>query len=286
MTRNCINFRTLHINGSMHACTCTCTHVRTHTHTHARARTHAHTHTRTHTHTYIYIYIYRIEEKIEYVEEKIEYIEEKMAFHIINVMDANTNTYGLTEDLNIDRLQLLLILSVLLIYCQGNDIAIYEENVLTYYGKTKGSYAKYPVWKATKFGVIKFQFKTSHANGLLLYVDDHLQPKGKVQGNYMKLYLEDNQLVLEIQVSSGTVQSIVKRTQLRKLGNYISDNNFHFVEIERHGQETKFMLDGRSAVIKFSEEILNINSAVYIGGVHPTNIPRLFVDAHIAIAEG
>ena len=45
-------------------------------------------------------------------------------------------------------------------------------------------------------GVMRFQFKTNHANGLLLYVDDE-----GTMGNYLKLSIHEGQLSMEIQVA-------------------------------------------------------------------------------------
>ncbi|KAL0271077.1 UNVERIFIED_CONTAM: hypothetical protein PYX00_008294 [Menopon gallinae] len=102
---------------------------------------------------------------------------------------------------------------------------------------------------------IKFRFKTSHANGVLLY------SRG-TQGDYIALQLRDNRLVLNINLGSGMMTSF-------SVGSLLDDNIWHDVVISRNRKDIIFSVDrvlikGR---VKGEFVRLNLNREFYVGGV-------------------
>ncbi|XP_044727167.1 neurexin-4 isoform X2 [Chrysoperla carnea] len=102
---------------------------------------------------------------------------------------------------------------------------------------------------------IRFRFKTSHANGVLMY------SRG-TQGDYFALQLRNNRMLLNINLGSGIMTSL-------SVGSLLDDNIWHDVVISRNRRDIIFsvdrvMIQGR---IKGEFSKLDLNRAFYIGGV-------------------
>lgn len=99
---------------------------------------------------------------------------------------------------------------------------------------------------------IRFRFKTSTANGVVLY------SRG-TQGDYVALQLRDNRMLLNINLGSGIVTSL-------SVGSLLDDNIWHDVVISRNRRDILFSVDrvvvkGR---IKGEFTRLNLNRGVNI----------------------
>lgn len=99
---------------------------------------------------------------------------------------------------------------------------------------------------------IRFRFKTSHANGILLY------SRG-TQGDYIALQLRENRMVLNINLGSGIMTTL-------SVGSLLDDNIWHDVVLSRNRRDIIFTVDrvmvqGR---IKGEFDKLNLNRGVSI----------------------
>lgn len=97
---------------------------------------------------------------------------------------------------------------------------------------------------------IRFRFKTSVANGVVLY------SRGS-QGDYIALQLKENRMVLNIDLGSGLITSL-------SVGSLLDDNVWHDVVISRNRRDILFSVDrvivqGR---IKGEFTRLNLNRGV------------------------
>lgn len=97
---------------------------------------------------------------------------------------------------------------------------------------------------------IRFRFKTSNANGILLY------SRG-TQGDYLALQMKENRLILNLDLGSGLVTSL-------SVGSLLDDNVWHDVVVSRNRRDILFSVDrvivqGR---IKGEFNRLNLNRGV------------------------
>lgn len=97
---------------------------------------------------------------------------------------------------------------------------------------------------------IRFRFKTSYANGIILY------SRG-TQGDYLALQLKDNRMVLNLDLGSGIMTTL-------SVGSLLDDNVWHDVVISRNRRDIIFSVDrvivqGR---IKGEFSRLNLNRGV------------------------
>lgn len=76
---------------------------------------------------------------------------------------------------------------------------------------------------------IRFRFKTSQANGVLMY------SRG-TQGDYIALQLRDNRMLLNIDLGSRTMTSL-------SVGSLLDDNIWHDVVISRNRRDIVFSVD-------------------------------------------
>lgn len=102
---------------------------------------------------------------------------------------------------------------------------------------------------------IKFRFKTSFANGIILY------SRG-TQGDYIALQLKDNRMVLNVDLGSGIMTTL-------SVGSLLDDNVWHDVVLSRIRRDIVLSVDrvvvqGR---VKGEFSKLNLNRAFYVGGV-------------------
>lgn len=97
---------------------------------------------------------------------------------------------------------------------------------------------------------IKFRFKTTVANGVMLY------SRG-TQGDYLALQLKDNRMVLNIDLGSKIMTSL-------SVGSLLDDNVWHDVVISRNRREIIFSVDRVIVKGRLKAEFnrLNLNRAV------------------------
>lgn len=97
---------------------------------------------------------------------------------------------------------------------------------------------------------IKLRFKTSNANGIVLY------SRG-TQGDYLALQLQDNRMVLNIDLGSGLMTSL-------SVGSLLDDNVWHDVVISRNRRDIIFSVDRVIVQSKLKSEFnrLNLNRGV------------------------
>lgn len=97
---------------------------------------------------------------------------------------------------------------------------------------------------------IKFRFKTTHANGIILY------SRG-TQGDYIALQLHKNKLLLNMDLGSGIMTSL-------SLGSLLDDNIWHDVRISRNRRDILFSVDRviKSGRLNGEFSQLNLNRAV------------------------
>lgn len=97
---------------------------------------------------------------------------------------------------------------------------------------------------------IKFRFKTSNANGIVLY------SRG-TQGDYLALQLKDNRMVLNIDLGSGIMTTLT-------VGSLLDDNVWHDVVISRNRRDIRFSVDRVIVEGKLKAEFnrLNLNRGV------------------------
>ena len=141
-------------------------------------------------------------------------------------------------------------------------------SVITFYGNDEKSYAKYEPWQSFSNGLLKFRFKSTEPNGLLLYADDQYKSKGA--GNFLKLKLVNKQLIVRIQISySIGVDEYQSQVKKMVLGNNLNDNRYHYVELKRENEKIEIKLDSKLSryIPPGNGQILNINSSVFLGGV-------------------
>ncbi|EEB13815.1 Contactin-associated protein 1 precursor, putative [Pediculus humanus corporis] len=127
-----------------------------------------------------------------------------------------------------------------LLYMNGSSLLVWHLN-------------KEPVYASRES--IRFRFKTSQANGVLLY------SRG-TQGDYIALQLHYNRLLLNLDLGSRIMTSL-------SVGSLLDDNLWHDVVISRNRRDIVFSVDrvvtqGR---IKGEFARLNLNREFYIGGV-------------------
>ncbi|PSN48824.1 Neurexin-4 [Blattella germanica] len=102
---------------------------------------------------------------------------------------------------------------------------------------------------------IKFRFKTTAANGVLMY------SRG-TQGDYIALQLRDNRMLLNVDLGAGIMTSL-------SVGSLLDDNIWHDVVISRNRKDIVFSVDRVQIKGKIKGEFyhLNLNRGFYIGGV-------------------
>lgn len=154
-------------------------------------------------------------------------------------------------------------------------------NPRTFFGERKRSYARFPSWDISETGTLKFKFKTFQANGMLLYIDDHLFPRGK--GNFLKLMLVASSLEVQIQVSfplgENSWKNVNTQSRRERLGYHLNDNHYHEVEVIRKGVGTQVKVDSEMKQLRVEGEYLVFNSSIYVGGV--PNLDRTFKDSDV-----
>lgn len=92
---------------------------------------------------------------------------------------------------------------------------------------------------------IKFRFKTSYQNGVLLY------SRG-TQGDYFALQLIENRMVLNVDLGAGVMTSL-------SVGSLLDDNIWHDVVISRNRRDIIFSVDRVMTQGKIKGEFTRLN---------------------------
>ncbi|XP_062610815.1 neurexin-1-like [Saccostrea cucullata] len=128
---------------------------------------------------------------------------------------------------------------------------------------SSSSYAKFQKWRPCQNGSLHFEFQTSMASALLLYMDD---------GGFTD-YFELSLLVGAIQLKVNLGGSQVRLN----LGNSLNDSRWHKVGVFRQGRTVTLTVDQLSTSQEFYGRNLDFgrgrNSPVFIGG-----LPSLYLD--------
>jgi leucine-rich repeat transmembrane neuronal protein 1/2 len=130
-----------------------------------------------------------------------------------------------------------------------------------YFQGTGTSYARFPKWHACKDSRLRFDFKTTQTNGLLLYADDG----GKY--DFFEMRLLEGRVNLRLNIVDGR-DGAVKL----EMGTDLADNKWHTVEVRRNRMETTLVVDGNAdSKTSFGSDfvfgILQKNSPLYFGGI-------------------
>lgn len=109
---------------------------------------------------------------------------------------------------------------------------------------------------------IKFRFKTSNANGIVLY------SRG-TQGDFLALQLIDNRMVLNVDLGSGIMTTLT-------VGSLLDDNVWHDVVISRNRRDIRFSVDRVIVEGKLKAEFnrLNLNRGVSLMVVQFYDFPE------------
>lgn len=163
------------------------------------------------------------------------------------------------------------------IFASSSYITVTHCDTRTLYGDRKSSYIAYPSWNISGTGILRFKFKTNQANCVLIYADDHQQKRGN--GNFIKIQLVDSVIEVTLQISyylNDNILNVQSQSSRVRIGVYLNDNNYHYVEIQRNGDNTKVTVDGFSKTISLKVHYLHLNSSLHVGGV--PFVMRKYVD--------
>ncbi|XP_059813859.1 contactin-associated protein 1-like, partial [Hypanus sabinus] len=116
---------------------------------------------------------------------------------------------------------------------------------------------------------IWFNFKTWAKDGVLLHSEGE-------QGDYITVELHRAQLVFHVNLGSSTVYPVRGETTVT-LGSLLDDQQWHMVQIERHGQEVNLTLDGYTErfLTNGQFDYLDLSSAIHFGGLITPERERL-----------
>lgn len=151
------------------------------------------------------------------------------------------------------HLSCLIVILVFVIACS---------EALTFYGGNT-TYAKFPKWNACINASLKFEFKSTSGDGLLMYTDDN----GRY--DFFQLALKGGQVRLWMNVvdeKDGVVQLVV--------GKNLNDGRWHSVEVKRNRMNTTLFVDSyQSSMMSFGSDFqfgdIYENNYVFFGGIPP-----------------
>ena len=138
-----------------------------------------------------------------------------------------------------------------------------------------GSYAVYPPSLFTPVGVAKVSFRTSEANGLLLY----LVPNNDTS-NYFIAHLDEGKLRINLQATRSFFGVSLPFETIKTFGENLNDNQRHSVTFTSTTEgEINVTLDGDEDRITYSTDddpaTFILHSSVYVGGladISPINL--------------
>ncbi|XP_056284943.1 neurexin-3b-like [Pseudoliparis swirei] len=134
--------------------------------------------------------------------------------------------------------------------------------------ETPDSFLALPKWTTKRVGSISFDFRTSEANGLILFTHGKPQDRRDAKGqknnkvDFFAVELLDGGLYLLLDMGSGTIK--VKATQAK-----VNDGAWHHVDIQRDGRSGIISVNSRRSPFTASgeNEILDLEGDLYLGGL-------------------
>lgn len=130
----------------------------------------------------------------------------------------------------------------------GNSIALYFTSIRT-------SYCVYERWNASHNGTLRFEFRTSQSDALLLYMDDG------GDDDYMEVVLEEGRLRFRVRIHNSA--------WVVYMGQNLDDALWHHVTIVRRGKINIITLDSytRQGTVDGPIDELTIRTNLYVGGI-------------------
>ncbi|XP_075346015.1 neurexin-2-like isoform X14 [Mycteria americana] len=127
---------------------------------------------------------------------------------------------------------------------------------------TPQAFLALPAWQAARAGSVSFDFRTTEANGLLLFAQGRPQGPGHPRPDYFALELLDGHLYLLLDMGSGGIKV---RASARK----VTDGEWCHVDVQRDGRKGSVSVNSRSTPFLASgeSEVLDLDSELYLGGL-------------------
>ncbi|XP_071834304.1 neurexin-1-like isoform X4 [Apostichopus japonicus] len=152
------------------------------------------------------------------------------------------------EEVDSRHLRRILLIATLVAIFFGNTIALYFTSIQT-------SYCEFERWNASVNGTLKFEFRTSQSEALLLYMDDG------GNNDYMELVLEDGQLRFRVRIHNNAWTVF--------MGEALDDSLWHQVVIVRNGKTSELTLDdySRHGSVEGQDDELTIRTNLFVGGI-------------------
>ncbi|XP_069633994.1 neurexin-2-like isoform X2 [Haliaeetus albicilla] len=127
---------------------------------------------------------------------------------------------------------------------------------------TPQAFLALPAWRAARAGSVSFDFRTTEANGLLLFGQGRPQGPGHPRPDYFALELLDGHLYLLLDMGSGGIKV---RASARK----VTDGEWCHVDVQRDGRKGSVSVNSRSTPFLASgeSEVLDLDSELYLGGL-------------------
>uniref|UniRef100_A0A8B9NHP9 Neurexin 2 n=1 Tax=Accipiter nisus TaxID=211598 RepID=A0A8B9NHP9_9AVES len=127
---------------------------------------------------------------------------------------------------------------------------------------TPQAFLALPAWRAARAGSVSFDFRTTEANGLLLFGQGRPQGSGHPRPDYFALELLDGHLYLLLDMGSGGIKV---RASARK----VTDGEWCHVDVQRDGRKGSVSVNSRSTPFLASgeSEVLDLDSELYLGGL-------------------
>ncbi|KAF1587456.1 UNVERIFIED_CONTAM: Neurexin-2, partial [Eudyptes pachyrhynchus] len=127
---------------------------------------------------------------------------------------------------------------------------------------TPQAFLALPAWQAARAGSVSFDFRTTEANGLLLFAQGRPQGPGRPRPDYFALELLDGHLYLLLDMGSGGIKV---RASARK----VTDGEWCHVDVQRDGRRGSVSVNSRSTPFLASgeSEVLDLDSELYLGGL-------------------
>ncbi|CAM9116214.1 unnamed protein product [Bubo scandiacus] len=128
---------------------------------------------------------------------------------------------------------------------------------------TPAAFLALPAWRAARAGSVSFDFRTTEANGLLLFGQGRPRGgSGRPRPDYLALELLDGHLFLLLDMGSGGIKV---RASARK----VTDGEWCHVDVQRDGRKGSVSVNSRSTPFLASgeSEVLDLDSELYLGGL-------------------
>ncbi|BFZ21895.1 hypothetical protein BsWGS_24934 [Bradybaena similaris] len=136
-------------------------------------------------------------------------------------------------------------------------------NCVRFLGESE-TFARYPKWNACNNASIMFEFRTTQADGLLMYTNYH------GERNSIQVAITEGAIQLRISFVEEKEQNVELI-----LGNNMNNGNWHSIEVKRNRMETTLFVDNsQSSKVAFGDDVgeeMDTNTYMYFGGI-PSSI--------------